>query len=146
MIYVVMGPSCGGKSTYVQQHKGVGDVVIDFDKMAQALGAIRMHKAEGLVKAVAFAVRQAAIDYVLQSSGGTAWIIHTHPSSYHMRSYAAVGAKMVTVNPGIDVCLSRAVQDGRPEGTDVDIRLWFERAATARHEAIDYLLSEDDET
>lgn len=37
-VTVVTGPPCAGKSTYVREHAGQGDVVVDLDAIAQSLG------------------------------------------------------------------------------------------------------------
>ena len=36
-LYVVTGPPCGGKSTYVREHAKPGDFVIDLDRLALAI-------------------------------------------------------------------------------------------------------------
>ncbi|PLS24349.1 HNH endonuclease [Bifidobacterium imperatoris] len=36
-IHAVIGPPCGGKSTYVDMHRQPGDIVLDFDVLAGAL-------------------------------------------------------------------------------------------------------------
>jgi hypothetical protein len=37
MLTVVVGPPAGGKSTWVLERAGPGDIVIDFDRLAVAL-------------------------------------------------------------------------------------------------------------
>lgn len=153
MIHIVIGPTCGGKSTFVQSSKADGDVVVDYDKLAQALGASRSHKATGLVKEAAFAAREAVIDMLISSHGGSAWIIHTRPTQRHIEKYQRAHATFHVVNPGMDECIRRAAQDGRPEGSINDIQDWFKSPIEldgrgfdqkARARAIDYLLSEPD--
>ena len=45
MITIVLGPPCGGKSTYVAEQAQSGDVVVDYDALAQALGSPTPHDA-----------------------------------------------------------------------------------------------------
>lgn len=37
-VRVVTGPPCSGKSTYVDEHANRGDLVIDLDRIAYAVG------------------------------------------------------------------------------------------------------------
>jgi hypothetical protein len=43
-----------------------------------------------------------------------------------MARYEEVGAEVVVLDPGMDVCLERAAADGRPDGTEDVIRQWYE--------------------
>ena len=44
-VVVVTGPPCSGKTHHVQEHRNPGDVVIDFDTLAHALGYPHEHAA-----------------------------------------------------------------------------------------------------
>lgn len=131
LVTVVVGPPCGGKSTWVRAQKQAGDVVVDYDVLAQALGSETAHAAPDAVRSVAFAARSAAVSRVLKGVGADAWIIHTSPSAEQMALYAEAGALVVEIDPGIEACLERAVADGRPDGTSEVIQRWYERRAAA---------------
>ena len=66
MIHVVTGPPCAGKSTYVRENAKSGDLRVDYDLIAQALGAENSHAAEGIVKQAAFDARESAIQTALK--------------------------------------------------------------------------------
>ena len=125
MIHVVTGPPCAGKSTYVQQHAKTGDMRVDYDLIAQALGAANSHAAEGHIRQAAFEAREGAIAIALKSPDLESWIIHTSPNEAHMNSYAAVGADVIELDPGYEECMARARRDGRPQQTIDGIEKWY---------------------
>ena len=43
MIHVITGAPCSGKSTYIKEHKGKGDLVVDYDEIAFCLGSDESH-------------------------------------------------------------------------------------------------------
>ena len=122
---VVIGPPCAGKSTYVRENAAPGDVVVDFDALAVTLGADESHAVSKDVATVAFAARAAVITEVMKGIETDAWIIHTSPSKARLAEYAAAGATMVLLDPGIKECLARAEADGRPETTAAVIEKWY---------------------
>lgn len=126
MIHAILGPPCSGKSTYVAEHRQKGDVVIDFDKLAQAFGSDEKHAAPDAVKEVTFKAREAAIEHVCKEDV-EAWIIHTRPTEKQRELYDAAGAEFVEMDTDMETCLERCESDQRPEGTEDIIRDYFKR-------------------
>ena len=124
MLRIIVGPPCAGKSTYCQENAAAGDVLVDYDRLAQSLGSPVPHAADGMVRQAAFAARDAVIDLLLNSASVDAWIIHTSPPPEQLDRYKQAGAQFVLINPGIEICLERAEE--RPPGTADAIRKWFE--------------------
>ena len=124
---IVTGPPAGGKSTYVREHAKDGDVIVDFDVLAQALGSTSRHDAPEPIAAVAFAAREAAIEKILDGVDTGAWIIHTQPQAEWIDAYKAAGAEFVEVDPGLEECLKHAEDDDRPEWTAQVIRDWYKQ-------------------
>jgi len=132
MITVVTGAPCSGKSTYVMEHARTGDVIIDMDRIALALTTddVADHNYSPEVRTVAISARAGAVKRAL-SIGGVAranvWLIHTQPDADALRSYRLASARMVTIDPGIDVCMERLTE--RPAANrDVvaqAIKKWF---------------------
>ena len=91
-VTVVVGPPCSGKSTFVAEHAADGDVVVDFDKLAVALGSKTSHDAPYAIRRVTHAAREAAIDLILAGIDSDAWIIHTSPTPEWMSRYETAGA------------------------------------------------------
>lgn len=124
MIHVVTGAPCSGKSTYVQEHRKKGDVVIDFDKLSQAFGSDDRHAAPDPIKTVTFKAREAAITEVC-SGDYEAWIIHTKPTDEQRKLYDSVEAEYIEMETDMETCLERCETDERPEGTAEVIRSFF---------------------
>ena len=125
MIRIVMGPPCGGKSTYVSERAEKGDLIIDYDLIAKALGAPISHAADGIIKQAAFDARESAILRALDAPKENSWIIHTSPTKEHIERYEAVGAEFVELDPGRETCLERAKTDERPQQTFDGIEKYY---------------------
>ena len=123
MIHVILGAPCSGKSTYVRENAKSGDVIVDYDAIARALGA-ESHMPDGAIKQAAFEARKSVIDYCIKSNC-EAWIIHTTPSDEQRETYEKVGAEFIEMDTDLDTCLERAERDGRPPGTEQVIRDYF---------------------
>lgn len=126
MITVVMGPACSGKSTWVRQQKADGDVVMDFDVLAQALGSSSAHDASGAVLAVTWAARAAVVAKVLEGIDADAWIIWLNPSAEKIRDLGEQGVRFHVMDTPLEECLRRAEADQRPDGTTDRIHEWFD--------------------
>lgn len=127
-LHIVTGPPCAGKSTYVAEHAKDGDVRVDFDLLAQALGFQGRHCSKGHVRSVTYAARKAAIAYLMEHADSTefdGWVIHSSPRAEQMEEYEACGAQFHALDTDMETCLARAVEDERPEETAEHIREWF---------------------
>jgi hypothetical protein len=115
MLTVITGPPCGGKSTYARAHAKPGDIVLDFDTIAQALGSPATHDHDKHIAEVAAAAWSAAIERAIREhrKGCRAWIVDTAPTSYRRRLYTEAGARTVTCTADRDE-LHRRADDTRP--------------------------------
>lgn len=130
-INIIVGPPCAGKSTFVRDTRDPSDAVVDYDAIAQALGASSSHNAEGDIRILAFRVRQAAIDSIVDKGiGSDSWIIHTNPPEDAMQRYEKAGAKFMMLDPGVDACLERAKNEGRPDESIDAITGWYSSPPT----------------
>lgn len=125
MIHVVVGPPCAGKSTFVKENRESGDVVVDFDAIAMALGADESHDAPKGIRQAAFAARDSAIAEILEKDL-PGWVIHSRPSAVLIEKYENAGATFHLIDPGMETCLERAATDDRPERTPDVIRAWYD--------------------
>lgn len=120
MIKVIVGPPCSGKSTYVNEHKSPGDVVIDFDIMAQSFGSDVSHgHSEQYVKITVAAWLQAIIE-ASHNPGISTWVIDTKPTIYRKQIYANANAQILVLRVDKAELHKRANDANRPA-------LWHER-------------------
>lgn len=127
MVTVVTGPPCSGKSTYIRDHAKPGDIVIDMDRIALAISVegTEHHGYDDNARALARTMREVAVRAVLAAADVVdSWVIDTRPSGDRRRQYAAVRAKVVTIDPGIEVCLQRALTE-RPAWVQQTIRDYY---------------------
>ena len=112
MITVVTGPPCSGKTTYVRTHAKPGDIVIDFDTMAQAFGSTAPHDHSAAVRHVTIQARRTAIAASITVHQQTAvWIVDCNISPERMRAYRRAGAKIVTMRAEPDELHRRASRE-----------------------------------
>lgn len=116
-VVVITGPPCSGKSTYVRTHAQPGDIVIDFDAMAQAFGSPTPHDHSSAVRHVTIMARRAAIAAALTVHHQTpVWIVDCTISPERLAQYTQHGARMVRLT--VDTAeLHRRASAQRP-------RLW----------------------
>lgn len=135
MLRVIIGPPAAGKSTYCDEHARPGDVVIDYDRVAQALApptdVIDEHKHAPAVAQVARAARAAAIDKARELGDEVdVWLIHATPSARLLAEYRAMGAEIVTIDPGEAVVMERCKRL-RPWQMQQAVKRWYSNTQPA---------------
>lgn len=131
-LIVVTGPPAAGKSTWVREHAKKADLVIDYDRIAQALTlADPTHDHAPHVRSIALEARTAAIARAMRYVGQVdVYVIHTAIPAPAMRLYRRHRTRIVTVDPGEDVVLARCEKE-RPEWALAVARQWYARRARA---------------
>ena len=114
MLIVVTGPPCSGKTTYVNEHREPGDVIIDFDAMAQAFGAPTREYTPAITAVTQYA-RGAAIKIAItwHQRGARVWVTDCQPSEARWQQYAQAGARHVRLHVDPDE-LHRRIDAERP--------------------------------
>ncbi|MBA0126295.1 hypothetical protein H0B56_12155 [Haloechinothrix sp. YIM 98757] len=127
-VHVVFGPPCSGKSTFVDERRRPGDLVVDWDRLMMALAGQASRHHDPVLAPYVAAARDAVISRLGQRRGGreprSAWIVATWPLNHGM-----VWTDHV-MDTSMDECLRRLYAD--PDGRDVAevesvIRSWFTR-------------------
>ncbi|TXS20215.1 hypothetical protein EAO70_09395 [Streptomyces sp. adm13(2018)] len=130
MLYVVTGPPAAGKSSWIQAHATARDIVIDLDLIAVALtgpGAPQWNH-DPLVQRVAQRARFAAIKEAEQHLDKVdVYLIHTLPGAKALVKYKRLKARIITVDPGQDVIMTRIEAMRSPEMKRVASRWYQER-------------------
>lgn len=128
MIHVITGPPCSGKTTYISDNKKDGDVVIDLDAIAYAMGGETRQDYNDDILNFSNVARYAVIDKLLkQPPERDAWLIHCDPNEKALKRYSEAGCTVETMDPGADTCLKRAEAAGRPERTAAVIKEWYQK-------------------
>ena len=114
-ITLIVGPPGAGKTTYVKTHAKPGDLIVDYDKIADALGGdmkLETHRNEELHQ-VTMAARNAILRQLRQGKAkvARAWIISANPMAESMFPFHQVKV----VDPGREETKRRAVEAGRPD-------------------------------
>lgn len=128
MLHIITGPPCSGKTTYVGEHAMDGDLIIDMDAIASAMGAPDHSIAKlsgGTFLDAVLAAREAAISAAMDDPDYETWIIDSKPSGAARDAYEALNAEIIDLDPGMDECIARAEADGRPEETIQIIKDWY---------------------
>ena len=137
-ITLIVGPPGAGKTTHVKTHAKPGDLIIDYDQIAAALGGelanpnhnpqtpqhIGGHTPSGnaLHKAT-MSARNALIKSLRQGKTGVkkAWIISANPKAESMFPFHEV----VVIDPGRDVVLGQVKKAGRPSNWVQLVDQWY---------------------
>ena len=131
-VTVVTGPPAAGKTTHVRQHAQPGDVIIDYDHLANALSGQDEdnHDHPAHIQAITRAARQAALDAAVNTSARV-WLIHAMPSKKQQANYSARGAEIITIDPGKDVVMKR-IKTERPARMAKAAGKWYANQAKPR--------------
>lgn len=112
-IYVVWGSPCAGKSQYVRDSAGDGDLIIDIDRLYEAMsvGNNRMG-----IKVNVLGVYRSLMDMVKTRNGRwrSAWIVRTLPLNIDRESILRElgGAELIHIDTDRDACLVEAKARG----------------------------------
>ena len=130
-VYYVWGAPCSGKSTFVQENMQVGDLVLDIDRIWQALSGQPAYIKPNELKAVVFNTRNAVLDNIKTRAGNwqQAFVIEGGALiGDRMRRIETLGAESIFIDATIEECFARLHE--APNGRDIPaweeyIKGWF---------------------
>lgn len=117
-VYLVYGSPLSGKSTWVENVRCEGDLIVDMDSIWQCVSGCDRYVKPARLSSVAFGVRDALMDMVKYRRGkwNNAYVIGGYPlSGERERLLRTLGAREVFIDTKKDECLNRlmACGDGR---------------------------------
>lgn len=131
MLFLVVGPPAAGKSTWVGQRCGDGDIVVDWDALASVLSPGCGRVLPRHVADVVRAARRAAIDAAVEWRDRVdVYVIHALPSQKMLGFYRRMGARVVVVDPGEKVVVERCRRE-RPWQMEQAVKDWYRNPVAA---------------
>jgi len=126
-VFIVMGSSCSGKSTYVRNNAKDKDLVFDFDTIHQAISNNPSHIHIDNLKRYVFDVRDALYQRLKKDKTTTAWIINSSPlKQVRKQLVEELDARIIYIQRSKEECLRVAEQE-RPSEWKGYIENYFER-------------------
>lgn len=123
-VYLITGPSCSGKTTWVKERFHMGDVVFDIDDLWECVSAQPRYTKPNSLKPIIFKLRD-ELKGLIQRGTGTwrnAFIIESLPSKQdrdrEADRYKAFNVEVVTMNATKEECLQRLKES--PDGRNVN--------------------------
>ena len=132
-IYLVYGSPCSGKNTYVDSVMEPGDLLLDVDKIKQAITNKSTHILVPQLNPIIFGIRDFMFESIRLKRGywNNAYIVGGFPLiSERERLCKKYGAREIYIDTPKEVCLERLKND--PDGRDIEewarfIEEWWRR-------------------
>ena len=137
-VFVVWGPPCAGKTSYVEAVRQPGDLIVDIDSIWQAVSGCPRYQKPAALKAVVFGVRDNLMDAVKYRRGKwqNAYIISSLAlQGDRERILRDMDARDVYIETAMGVCLTRAEQDPGRDSQEWSryIVEWFDKYERTRN-------------
>lgn len=113
-IYIVYGSPCSGKSTYVSNSALKDDLIVDIDKIYEAINISRSNRVYSNV----MQIYNQLVDMIKTRNGKwiNAWIVRGFPLKMDRERLAEqIGAELVFIDTPQDICQERALIRGGEE-------------------------------
>ncbi|XID91046.1 hypothetical protein ACF3MZ_21340 [Paenibacillaceae bacterium WGS1546] len=133
-VYLVYGPPLAGKKTFVSEQMLRGDLVVDMDRLFEAVSFQPSYdKPDNLLSNV-MGVHNLLLDNIKTRMGkwGDAWVIGGYPDKFKRdRTAEMLGAELVFISATKEECLARLSADTERQHVQAEWRgyigKWFER-------------------
>ncbi|MGL4742283.1 MAG: HNH endonuclease signature motif containing protein [Sarcina sp.] len=109
-VYIVYGPPMAGKTSYVLDNKNDDDIVIDMDRLFEAVTLLERYNKPNCLLPNVLSIRDKLIENIRLRYGrfNNAWIIGGYADKYQRDSLQReLGAELILINPGKETILKR---------------------------------------
>lgn len=113
-VFLVYGSPCAGKSSWVNEVANPDDLILDIDKLWEAISNSDKYNKPARLKSNVFGIRDCLIDQIRTRTGmwRNAYVIGTYPlKSDRDRLCGLLRAEPIFIDESKEVCLSRAMND-----------------------------------
>lgn len=113
-VYLVYGSPLSGKTTWVENNRNVGDLIIDMDNIWQCISGCERYVKPNRLKQNVFDIRNYLIDMIRIRKGNwlNAYIIGGYPLiSERERLRKSLGAREIFIDTPKEVCIERLSRD-----------------------------------
>lgn len=113
-VYIVHGAPCAGKTAYVDQVATRYDLVVDLDRIHQAICVCNRYDKPDATKSLAFDIRDLLYDRIAHRAGKwqIAYVIGCLPLRQDRERLANnFGAELIHIDTGKDDCIKAAARD-----------------------------------
>lgn len=133
-VFIVYGPPLSGKTTFVRQNMKRGDLIVDMDKLYEAVTMLPPYDKPDNILYNVRAIHRQLIDNIKTRYGkwNNAWIIGGYPDRYKREKMANdLGAELIFCNLSKEECMSRLILDedrfNRKDEWEQYINKWFNK-------------------
>ena len=124
-VTIITGAPASGKTTFVEKHAKPGDIRIDFDSFTRTISGIDSHTQSREVIALALEMWKASVATALRlRTTKNIWIIHADPDPIAFRRYQRAGTRIIQIDPGEEIVLSRCQSERPPEAIE-KAKQWY---------------------
>lgn len=128
--FIIYGPPFSGKTTYVNQVKNDGDLIVDIDNIWECVSGCKRYVKPKRLNGVVFGIRDALLDMIKYRRGNwnCAYVIGGYAlESERERLAGDIGAECILIDTDIKTCFDRfSQQQERGEEWSEFITKWFE--------------------
>lgn len=110
-VYIVYGAPCSGKTTFVKEHANNDDLILDLDRIWEAVCLSDREHKPGRLKANVFGIRDCLIDQIRTRTGQwrNAYVIGTYPlRTDRDRLSDLLDAELIFIDTPMKDCMDRA--------------------------------------
>lgn len=113
-VYLVYGSPCAGKTTWVQQNANADDLILDIDRLWEAVCLSDRYNKPNRLKQNVFGLRDCLIEQISKRTGKwlSAYVIGGYPlRTDRDRMCMLLNARPIFIDESKEVCLQRAQND-----------------------------------